>query len=191
MKLSVEKLLKLNACQSGIEWYEQNGSPTTVCGTIKKLIQSDEGKKYNWCNWLLTHLFTKDQNVQYAIFAAESVIGIYEKKYPNDYRPRNAIKAAKEYLSKKTKVNRNAANAAAYAAAYAAADAAYAVANAAANAFQEFQRMSERDRDLENVTIGDNMIFEDGRPVTRGETIPPFFEGMEPFEGGYTLILSS
>lgn len=56
---------------------------------------------------------------------------------------------------------------------------------------QEFQRMSERDRDLENVTIGDNMIFEDGRPVTRGETIPPFFEGMEPFEGGYTLILSS
>ena len=54
----------------------------------------------------------KTQKVQYAIFAAEQVIDIYEKKYPDDLRPRKAIEAAKSYLDnpcKKTK---------AYAAAY-------------------------------------------------------------------------
>jgi len=61
----------------------------------------------------------KNQSVQYAIFAAEQVIDIYEGKYPNDKRPRNAIEAAKVYLenpSKKTKAYANSASYAAYAA---------------------------------------------------------------------------
>jgi len=84
---------------------------------------------------------SKMQKVQYAVFAAEQVIDIYEKKYPDDERPRKAIKAAKDYLkspSKKTKAAADAAAcvaadvAAADAAACAAADTAAYVADAAA-----------------------------------------------------------
>ncbi len=46
-------------------------------------------KAYHW---------TKNDSVELAIYAAELVIDIYEKKYPNDDRPRKAIEAAKNYL---------------------------------------------------------------------------------------------
>jgi len=106
-------------------------------------------KAYKW---------TKKDSVSLAIFSAKLVIGIYEKQYPNDDRPRKAIEAAVRYQKNPTEKNRlaanvtyanNAANAAAYtanaanaanannaanAAAYAAANAANAAANAAAYA---------------------------------------------------------
>jgi hypothetical protein len=92
--------------------------------------------------WLAKKLITKNQAVGWAIYSAESVISLYEVKYPDDSRPRKAIEAAKAYLEDPSEVNRkaaaNAANAAyaADAAAYAAAYAAYAAAyaNAAADA---------------------------------------------------------
>jgi len=77
----------------------------------------------------------KEDSVSLAIFAAKLVIGIYEKKYPGEDRPREAIEAAKKWLADPTEKNSAAANAAAnaaYAAAHAAASAAaYAAANAA------------------------------------------------------------
>jgi hypothetical protein len=84
-----------------------------------------------------------------AIRFAEDVLPIFEKEFPKDQRPRDAIKAAREYIKNPTPENlkkcqaANAATYAAYAATYAAyaADAAtyayaaaYAAANAAANA---------------------------------------------------------
>ena len=42
------------------------------------------------------------KSVKMAIFSAESVLGIFEKKYPNDTRPRVAIEAAKAYISNPT-----------------------------------------------------------------------------------------
>jgi hypothetical protein len=62
----------------------------------------------------------KKQAVQYAIFAAEQVIDIYERKYPNDKRPRNAIEAAKAYLKNPSKKTKAYAADAGYAATYAA-----------------------------------------------------------------------
>jgi len=87
-------------------------------------------KRYKW---------TKKMSVSLAIYAAELVLKIYEKKYPKDTRPRNAIAAAKAYLRnpcKKTKDATYAADGAAGAAtraAYAAHAATYA-AHAAAHA---------------------------------------------------------
>ena len=77
--------------------------------------------------------------VAFAILCAESVLKVYEDKYPTDDRPRKAIEAAKEYLKNPSANAAHAAYAAAnaaHAAAYAAhaAYAAYAAANAAANA---------------------------------------------------------
>ncbi len=74
----------------------------------------------------------KKDSVSLAIYAAELVINIFEKKYPKDKRPRKAIEAAKKWLENPIKKNANAAAHAADAA-YAAAHAAYA-ANAAAHA---------------------------------------------------------
>ena len=87
-------------------------------------------KAYRW---------TTLDSVAFAIYAAEQVIKVYEDKYPNDSRPRDAIKAAKAYLKDPTKDNARAAyaaDAAAYAARAAyAADAAEAAAYAAYAAY--------------------------------------------------------
>jgi hypothetical protein len=59
----------------------------------------------------------KKDSVSMSIYAAERTIGYYEKEYPDDPRPRNAIEAAKAWLANPTN------DAAASAAADAAADA--------------------------------------------------------------------
>jgi hypothetical protein len=68
----------------------------------------------------------KKDSVAMAIFSAELVIDIFEKKYPQDNRPRKAIEAAKEWLKDPTDQNTASAAYAARAAAYAADAAAYA-----------------------------------------------------------------
>jgi len=57
---------------------------------------------FQWQNWLIARLLTKCQQIKYAVFAAEQVIGIFESEYPNNELPRKAIKAAKEYLENPT-----------------------------------------------------------------------------------------
>ncbi len=65
-------------------------------------------KAYKW---------DKTTSVKLAIYAAEQVISIYEKEYPDDKRPRRAIQAAKKYLKNPTAARAAyAADAAAYAA---------------------------------------------------------------------------
>ena len=137
MKITEEFLTSHNACKSAMKWVTEN----KLIGLheidfIKKLMESE---KYSWANWLIVRLMNKTQKVQYAIFAAEQVIDIYEKKYPDDLRPRKAIEAAKSYLDnpcKKTKAYAAAYvdDAAAAAAAAADDDAAYAAYAAAAAA---------------------------------------------------------
>ena len=51
----------------------------------------------------------KKDSVALAIYAAELVIDIFEKVYPDDKRPRNAIEAAKNYLKNPTPAARAAA----------------------------------------------------------------------------------
>ena len=51
-------------------------------------------------------------SVAMAIFSAELVIDVFEKKYPDDKRPRQAIEAAKEYLKNPSKKTAYAADAA-------------------------------------------------------------------------------
>lgn len=86
-------------------------------------------KAWNW---------TKKDSVEIAIFAAEQVIHIYEKHYPNDGRPRKAIEAAKAWLKDPSEKNKNEvvksatyATQAAYEASQAASYAAYAASRAA------------------------------------------------------------
>lgn len=77
----------------------------------------------------------KEDSVSLSIFAAELCIQNFEKLYPDDKRPREAIEAAKNYLKAvksgdKKKIE--AARSAARSAAYSAADSAYSAADSAA-----------------------------------------------------------
>jgi len=139
-------------CREAIDdwWDKKERNPIKI---LKLLIKA---KKYEWANWFIVRIMSSKDYISYAVFAAENVIDIYEKKYPADKRPREAIEAAKKCIDNPSEKNKAAANAAAnaacaaayaaayaacaaacaaaYAAAYAAANAAYAAAYAAANA---------------------------------------------------------
>jgi hypothetical protein len=138
-----KKFLKENdACDLGMEWFVKKDETNSIndekmpeginleflCSMLLK------ENHFAWANWLLVRLFTREQKIQYAIFAAEQVIDIFEKKCPKDDRPRKAIEAAKSYLKFPTQENKNTAAAAAYAAAAYDAAAAYADATTAAAA---------------------------------------------------------
>jgi len=135
--ITLKWLQSKGACKESLEaWHKETDHGTLA--TLNRLVV----KNPEWGNWLVCRLMNKNQAARYAIFSAEQVLDIYERKYPDDKRPRNAIEAAKAYLKNpcaKTKaaaVNAYTAAYAAYAAAYAYATAnvAYAASNAAAYA---------------------------------------------------------
>ena len=111
MKLSLDLLKSKNVCQQGIDYYIENPSSTVEEAINSILLKSDEEvpNRLRWSSWLLTKVFTKTQNIKYAIYAAESVLKIFEDKYPKDKRPRLAIRAAKRYLKSPTAKNKKAA----------------------------------------------------------------------------------
>ncbi len=128
MLVTLNFLQKQKACNSGVvKFQEVFGKQAELKDVIQYAIKQNIIELLQYANWLIVWKMNHEQRIQYAIFAAEQVIGIYEDKYPNDKRPREAIKAAKKYLKSKYK---NAAYAA-YAAANTANAAAYAAANAA------------------------------------------------------------
>jgi hypothetical protein len=131
MKVTKENLKKHRACSEGTEYALANLKNLDGPEAIKELIKND---KLDWANWGITRLLDKTGRVKYVIYAAKQVIKIYEDKYPNDKRPREAIKAAEQYIKNPTKENAHAAKAAAKAAAHAAKAAAKAADHAADNA---------------------------------------------------------
>jgi hypothetical protein len=144
MEITKEFLRNIGACADGYKWFCECGE-TDHETVINKLMEED---CFDWANWVIVRLMTKEQCVRYAIFAAEQVIGIFEAKYPEDKRPWAAIEAAKKYLEEPSESNRKAAANAAYAAnaasyaAYAAAYAVYAAAYADDAAYAD--EMKER-----------------------------------------------
>ncbi len=79
-------------------------------------------KAYKW---------TKKDSVSLSIFAAEMCLKNFEKEYPDDKRPREAIEAAKKWLKYPTKANKSAAWSAAESARSAAWSAAWSARSAA------------------------------------------------------------
>jgi hypothetical protein len=128
MKITNEWLAKNNACIAGREWFDGQ-KKKAVDDVVNQLIVED---RFNWASWLICRVMDRREKIQYAVFAAEQVIDIFEKKAPDDKRPRLAIDAAKSVLKKDTPENREAAKAAAVAAREAAEAAAGEAAEAAA-----------------------------------------------------------
>jgi len=92
--LTLEKLNELKACEEGVKWFS-NQKETFLDKVCYALI---EDNRFSWANWLIVRCMTKKQRVQYKVFAAEQVIHIFEKKYPEDKRPREAIEATKAWV---------------------------------------------------------------------------------------------
>src|SRR3990167_5430488 len=78
-----------------------------------------------------TYRWTKKDSLRLAIFSSELCLKNYEKEYPEDKRPRDAIEAAKKVLFKDTAKNRSAAESAAWSAGSAAESAAWSAARSA------------------------------------------------------------
>ena len=103
-----------------------DGGEKGVCGSVR-LVRQVMGPR----EWIL-----------FAADCAEHVLSVFEERYPEDDRPRLAIKAARDYVN--GTITRDAADAAAYAAARAAAHAAaYAAANAASYAAADAARTAD------------------------------------------------
>ena len=108
MIITVDWLKKESACSKGVEWFRSRQFVTD-----KKIIEDlMDDDKFSWANWAIVRLMDHPQKIRYAIYAAEQVIDIFEKQYPDDKRPRKAIEAAKNVCSHDTPENRAAADAA-------------------------------------------------------------------------------
>ena len=122
MKITNTWMKNHNACKEAFMEWEKRGYESNP---IKVIDLAMEMNHFDWANWLIVRIMSYKHYVSYAVFAAEQVIDVYEKKYPDDKRPRIAINAAKACITNPSIKNKTAAAAAAAAAdADAAADAA-------------------------------------------------------------------
>ena len=106
----------------GIKWWEQHKhlQDTEILALLIK------ENNFEWANWFITRRLNRINKVKYAVFAAESILFLFEKECLKDNRVRRAIEEAKAVVTSNTKKNRdvaytaarsaNAANAAACAA---------------------------------------------------------------------------
>ena len=96
MKITQQKLKDWSACTDGYKW--ARGILKDKPMEVKEFLKITADYRLDWANWVICRVFDKPNKVRYAIFAAEQVIHLFEKKYPNDKRPRKAIEAAKTWL---------------------------------------------------------------------------------------------
>jgi len=135
MKITIEWLVSKNACQDGYNWFAKQNKEFEPIPLLNLLIKKNQ---LNWANWLIVRVMDYKQYVSYAVYSAELVIDIFEKEFPDDKRPREAIEAAKKCIKNPSDENKKeAANAswaawAAKSAAGSASWAAYSAANSAA-----------------------------------------------------------
>jgi len=146
--INTEKLKELKPCTERFKNWLENYSEFN--GTFVKFLDLPK-ISYDDKIWVSKKVLTRDILEQWAILCAESVLHIFESKYPEDKRPRECLEYLKSGERDRETILRHRSNclsayaAAAYAAAYAAdayaaayaADAyaaAYAAADAAADA---------------------------------------------------------
>ena len=98
MKVNRQWFKDQGACSKGYQWVcnQLAGSEEIeVKDLINKLIEED---KFSWANWTIVRVFNRSQKLRYALYAAKSVLHIFEEKYPEDKRPANAIQLAEKYI---------------------------------------------------------------------------------------------
>lgn len=117
-QFSISNLQEMNPCSEAMEWVKTQPDLKTAWENCERA---------DWMLWFARQkgLVKKVKSVKLACAFARRVTSIFENKYPNDLRPRQAIDAALNWVKNPIEENRNAAYAA-YAYAYANAAAPYA-----------------------------------------------------------------
>lgn len=123
MLINTQIIRKLEPCKSRFNNYLHHYE--SFEGTLKDFILLDN-ITYSDKVWVVTRLFTKKQNVKWSLLCASKVLSIFEEKYPDDKRPRQALGVVEAWLNNPSEENRQIA--------YSAAGAAYSAAGAAARA---------------------------------------------------------
>ncbi len=90
MKITKEELKKLDPCEGGFKFWIKTGEEDL----IKFMRIATTYGHFDWGNWLFVRMVSIEQRVKYAIFAAKSVLHIFEEMCPKDDRPRRAIQVA-------------------------------------------------------------------------------------------------
>ena len=104
-----------SACEGGAKWFNDNYSKDVEGYEVVETLIKDKAiakehssdTSLSWANWLIVRLMTRKQYLQYAVFAAEQAILIYEKKNPPEKLMHDCIDAAKAVIENDTAENRN------------------------------------------------------------------------------------
>jgi hypothetical protein len=111
---------KLSMCNNGFHCSEKPldalgyvaGEILAEVKTVGKSIIENDKQCWQEMKIVKAYSWTKKDSVALSIFAAELVLDIFEKQYPDDDRPRKAIEAAKKVLKNDNEKNRSAARSA-------------------------------------------------------------------------------
>ena len=100
-KVTLKEALNSGACYTDTQIKALFGKRKTL--TVKQIVALNIPDKDKV--WALTRshfLDTKEKAVRFAVFCAEQCIEHFEKRFPDDKRPRGAIEAAKAWLQNPT-----------------------------------------------------------------------------------------
>ena len=128
MRINTAIIGGLNPCKSRFNNYLNHYKDFD--GTLEEFLALDN-ITYSDKVWVFINIADKSQLLRWSHLCAESVLHIFETKYPNDKRPRQALDAKLKYINEPTEdnlVNLSDRRKAAYAAAAYATNAAYAAA---------------------------------------------------------------
>ena len=121
MKITRQFLIDNDACEDGVDAFTETFGGEADLKDVAAYGLREGGEMLGYVMWLLPRCMNKEQCVRYAVFAAESVLPVFEREYPDDKRPRTVIDAAKAWVAEPGERTAKAAAEAAVAAAEAAA----------------------------------------------------------------------
>ena len=110
MKIIKKWFMKGYLCSAIFIYYEKKGFIDLLAFKwVNRLILKIVIKKgkLDRANWLIVRLLEKTDAMRYAIFAMEKVINKWERRKPDNLKPRKVIEAAKEYITKPSEENTN------------------------------------------------------------------------------------
>ncbi len=104
MKITIDKLKELSACKegAGLEFFRMTlGRSAELEDVLNVLLEQSE---YEWIRWLVRKVLNRREKVKLAVWTAEYVLPLFEAEFPEDKRPREAIKTVKRRLAGKADI---------------------------------------------------------------------------------------
>jgi len=102
MKITVEKLKGLSACNSGIEYFgSKHSDGVELTDLIREDIETRDWRILEYANWLIVHCMTYKQLTDYALCMAELILPECEKEYPYDCRLRIYTQMIRDFKDEK------------------------------------------------------------------------------------------